>query len=103
MGIVASAVLLYVLVSKFNDGIEDEIRWKVFCIAGLTIAIEFGVRYLGLPHLALVAVLGSTFLIGLLLVLWCNLSRAIAGKVAASFLGIRLALGFLPLLLNRAA
>jgi hypothetical protein len=103
VGILLSAFLLYVLVSKFNDGIEDEILWKVLCIAGLTMALEFGLGYLGVPFLALVAVLGSTFLIGLLLVVWCNLSRIIAGKVAGSFLGIRLALSFIPLLIHRAA
>ncbi|MBL8269410.1 hypothetical protein [Steroidobacter sp.] len=104
MGIVLSALLLYVLVSSFNDGIEDEIRWKVFVIAGLVIALELGVRYLGVSMaLALAALLGSTILIALLLVAWCKLSRAVAGKVAASFLGIRVALGLLPLLLQRMA
>jgi hypothetical protein len=104
MGIVLSALLLYVLVSTFNDGIEDEIRWKVFGIAGLVVAIELGLQYFGVPSsLALAAVLGSTILVALLLVVWCKLSRSVAGKVAASFLGIRVALSVLPLLLQRAA
>jgi len=34
-------------------------------------------------YLALAAVLGSTVLIALLLVVWGKLSRAVAGKVAA--------------------
>lgn len=103
MGIVISAFLLYVLVSVFNDGIEDEIRWKVLCIAGLTMALEFGLVYLGGPYVMLMAALGSAFVIGLLLVVWCKLSRAVAGKVAGSFMGIRVALGLLPLLLQRSA
>jgi hypothetical protein len=48
-------------------------------------------------------VLSALILYVLVLVVWCNLSRPVAGRVAASFLGIRVALGLLPLLLNRAA
>jgi hypothetical protein len=103
-GVLVGAILLYVLVSIFNDGIEDEIRWKVLAIAGVTVVVEFFLLRLGTYRfLALAAVLISTALVALLLIVWCKLSRSVAAKVAGSFLGIRVALAAVALLLFRPA
>ena len=101
MGILVSAVLLYVLVSVFNEGVDDSIRWKILALAVLISLLELLVQQTPLPALPQFgAILGCAIVVGLLLMGWCKLSRAVSGKVAGTFLAIRLVIGIVPLLIG---
>jgi hypothetical protein len=93
MGMIINAVLLYVLVTTLGDSSEASTRWKVLVIAvGVAVGEAAVSRYVSGLWWAIALIVLSTAIVASALELWCKLARAAALKVAAIFMGVRIAL-----------
>jgi hypothetical protein len=93
-GIIINAIILYILVSLMGESSEPSLRWKVLGIAvalGLIeTAISMTITNIVL-NLALIVL--ASIAVAVALEVWCRLLRTTAIKIAAVFLGVRIALG----------
>ncbi len=100
MPLIINAILLYILVSIFGDNSETSVRWKVLAIAVL-VAIGEAAGAAALPGLwwLLGILVLSAVAVAVALQLWCKIARAAAIKIAALFMGVRIALQIVLMLI----
>jgi|SRR5580704_2748140 hypothetical protein len=108
MGLILSAVILYILVSVFARGSERDARWKILCIAIgaplLGVAAAIGVEQIASSALAVAAadLIVVIAAVTIALIYWCAIDRKAAAKIVASYFGISIALNVVLVLLGRA-
>ena len=99
---VITAVLLYVLVSKFAPGRQRENRNRILAIALGTIVLEILLGRLS-PHLAwqLATTLIAAAFVWVAVEKWCGVDRRPALKIAGSFIVLRFVLEVLLYIIVR--
>ena len=102
MGLILSAVALYILVGVFSSGTESSARWKILAISIGSLVIELVVVRI-LPGLAGfgIALIVAMVLIAAALIFWCGVERKSAVKISASYLAISVAFTVITVLLQR--
>jgi len=102
MGIILTAVLLYILISEFGEISASDNRWKILVLVIATVILEQAVGYVA--ENLLIAILGMAVITVVLagaMMLWLKMARNAALKVAGLFFVIRIALTFVMLWLFR--
>jgi hypothetical protein len=102
MGPVISIVLLYVLVSHFNDGMDKALRTKVIVLAVAVLLLQLLANTARNSMAPAAAVLMfSPFLIAAVLIGWGKVERTVAMKIGVSYLAAQIGLVIAVLLLVR--
>jgi len=94
MGIILTAVLLYILISEFGEISASDHRWKILVLVIAAVVLEQAVGYVAGNWL--VGILGMAVITVALagpMMLWLKMARNAALKVAGLFFVIRIALG----------
>lgn len=102
MGLILSAVALYILVGVFSSGTESTARGKILVTSIGSLVVELSViRFV--PNLAgfFLALIVAVAFVGASLIFWCGVERKPAVKIASCYLAISVALTVLTVALQR--